>query len=133
MLAGMSHNYPSDFYVTTATVIPVLYLAIAVQGPAYQNMLKAAHRTNLRSMLLIDAALLILAAAVFGEVIALVTLYSGSDILGLRIYVLVSTLLLLLAAAAGPTTTFAHVAVDFVTEALSPSARSREPGETDTE
>ena len=30
------------FYATAATVIPVLFLAIAVQGPAYQTMLKAA-------------------------------------------------------------------------------------------
>jgi hypothetical protein len=30
------------FYATVATIIPVLYLAVAIQGTAYQNLLRSA-------------------------------------------------------------------------------------------
>jgi hypothetical protein len=33
-------SFNSDFYVTAATVIPVLYLALAVQGPALDEMIR---------------------------------------------------------------------------------------------
>ena len=34
-------HFPSDFYVTCATVIPVLFLAYAVQGRVYGSLLRA--------------------------------------------------------------------------------------------
>ena len=40
----MAKGYDSDFYVVCATVIPVLFLAAAVQGNAYKNVLGAATR-----------------------------------------------------------------------------------------
>jgi hypothetical protein len=33
-------SFNSDYYVATATVIPVLFLAIAVQGTLLQNLVK---------------------------------------------------------------------------------------------
>jgi hypothetical protein len=38
------------FYATTATVIPVLFLAIAVQGSAYQSMLNSVVRVARSSL-----------------------------------------------------------------------------------
>jgi len=79
-------------YATAATVIPVLFLAIAVQGPAYQNMLQASVARvrsqpgargprrvlgNVVSWLLLAAAYVILIAAGAGELGALVAMYSG--------------------------------------------------------
>lgn len=45
-LASLAHQasppaFNSAFYATAATVIPVLFLAIAVQGRSYENLLKA--------------------------------------------------------------------------------------------
>jgi hypothetical protein len=38
----VTKHFNADFYITCATVIPVLYLALAVQGGTYEAMLKAA-------------------------------------------------------------------------------------------
>jgi hypothetical protein len=37
----MADKFPSDFYVTCATVIPVLFLAVAVQGRTFESILRA--------------------------------------------------------------------------------------------
>jgi hypothetical protein len=37
----MADKLPSDFYVTCATVIPVLFLAVAVQGRTFESILRA--------------------------------------------------------------------------------------------
>jgi hypothetical protein len=52
-LATLSHQttptvFNTDFYVTAATVIPVLFLALAVQGPALQNLLDGARAAEMR-------------------------------------------------------------------------------------
>jgi len=41
-LAASTHaqHYNADFYTVAATVIPVLFLAVAVQGPAYDGLLR---------------------------------------------------------------------------------------------
>jgi hypothetical protein len=39
-------SFNSDFYVTAATVIPVLYLALAVQGPALDEMIRLLSRLS---------------------------------------------------------------------------------------
>ena len=41
-LAAATHaqHYNADFYTVAATVIPVLFLAVAVQGPAYEGLLR---------------------------------------------------------------------------------------------
>jgi hypothetical protein len=42
----MTKNFPADFYVTCATVIPVLFLAVAVQGRTYESVLRASVRAD---------------------------------------------------------------------------------------
>ena len=110
------------FYATVATVIPVLFLAIAVQGPAYQNMLRAsvtavrsqpgARRPrrvlgHIASWLLLATAYVILLSAVFGEIEALLPMYVGTEAAGTRVGALLPTLLLLLATVTGPTVALA--------------------------
>ena len=51
ILATAHHVSPAfnaDFYMTAATVIPVLFLAIAVQGTTYENLLGYSTRTAAR-------------------------------------------------------------------------------------
>jgi hypothetical protein len=42
-------SFSDVFYATAATVIPVLFLAIAVQGQMYRDLLNAARRASLRA------------------------------------------------------------------------------------
>ena len=105
---GVTFN--ATFYATVATVIPVLYLAFAVQGTAYQNALRAAFsllrtRTNgsLRRetaagatfvLLLLTGSYSILLAGFFGEAIAINALYNSHDDPALRNAARLITLLL---------------------------------------
>ena len=43
----MAKHFPSDFYVTCATVIPVLFLAVAVQGRVYESVVRALRRADM--------------------------------------------------------------------------------------
>jgi hypothetical protein len=45
-VAFVADKFPSDFYVTCATVIPVLFLALAVQGPVYEWVLRTSERAE---------------------------------------------------------------------------------------
>jgi hypothetical protein len=129
-----NNKFPSDFYVTCATVIPVLFLAVAVQGRTWESMLRS-YRTadqvasedfarkwrgarswrerakvvfvgrgsaNFKSSNLTLAILYVIAAGTFGEFMALLTLYRGSEVRGGRFIVFVATLILVAAVAAGP-------------------------------
>lgn len=108
----MAKHVPTDFYVTCATVIPVLFLAIVVQGGTYESMLKAAldgaHKQPQRSrdgaaaVLLPTVAYLTSAAALGGEAIALFVLYRGAEPQAARTLVLITTLILLAVTGAGP-------------------------------
>jgi hypothetical protein len=42
----MAGKFPSDFYVTCATVIPVLFLAVAVQGRTFESIMRAYRTAN---------------------------------------------------------------------------------------
>jgi hypothetical protein len=106
-------GFPSDFYVTCATVIPVLFLALVVQGGTYETMLRsashAAHRRPGRSrddaaaQLLPLVAYLTLAAAILGEAFALIALFNGSeDGRSEGVIILIMTLILVAVAGAGP-------------------------------
>jgi hypothetical protein len=116
----MAKNFPSDFYVTCATVIPVLFLAVAVQGRAYEAMLRVVAENSRRSpgswggllrdtatsMFFIWFAWLIVLAGAFGEFYALLALYRESEFhlfrLESRATVFAATLILVVAVAAGP-------------------------------
>jgi hypothetical protein len=121
----MAKDFSPDFYVTCATVIPVLFLAVAVQGRPYQSVLGASlkaaqpmrggprmHRLAGRPMRRLGSyvasrfldliAFTILSAGVLGEFLALLALYRGSDNPGTRMTVLLATLVLVVAVVTGP-------------------------------
>jgi hypothetical protein len=108
--AGPPFN--ANFYIVTATVIPVLYLAIAVQGRGVEDLIKLSIRASLRtvsdprpresglrqqaanSLAGIPAviALLILLAGAGAEVLAIVALYQQHASGGTGAYVLTGVL-----------------------------------------
>jgi hypothetical protein len=113
----------SDFYVTCASVIPVLFLAVAVQGRAYESVVRALVKvpveikkkaeasdlsfwaliaSSYRASAVLLTALAILVAGGVGEVLALQVLYTGSERPGQRLWVFVMTLLLLAVVIVGP-------------------------------
>jgi hypothetical protein len=101
-------GFPSDFYITCATVLPILYLALVVQGPTYEDMLKrameAAHTQRRRAALRpLTNAYLAVSAGLVGEAVAIVVLFIGSDMEIIRLGVLITTLSMLFATGAGPT------------------------------
>jgi len=113
--------FNATFYATGATVIPVLFLALAVQGRGFGELLRAAtigreeaaaHRRRDPVLLfpprvLLAAAWVIMAAGFVGEGVAMYDLYSGSASSGLDgITVLAATLVLLLAVVTGPVLAF---------------------------
>ena len=116
----MTKHFPSDFYVTCATVIPVLFVAIAVQRGPYKLFLHASmaairataavSRVSRRralpklawAMLIRISAYVIVICGFYGELYALMALYSSSETSGQRVTVFVMTLILLFAAIAGP-------------------------------
>jgi hypothetical protein len=118
------------FYATAATIIPVLFLAIAVQGPLYGDLLKAfdaalrrfrehkagasPRRLVLRlwigSVLASSAAVAILIVTVGGEVEALVSL-NVRRAYGDPHAAIAAAVLLTAAAAIGPALAFARLMV----------------------
>jgi len=156
----VTDKFPSDFYVTCATVIPVLFLAVAVQGRTWESMLRSyrmadhvasadfARRwrdaqsgwggegllnlrrrgsANFKSSNLTLAIVYIIAAGTFGEFMALLSLYRGSEVNGGRFIVFVATLILVAAVAADPIR-----AAYFVPQPTAPGeaeATSKQPGE----
>jgi hypothetical protein len=126
-LAALSHTAATQafnglFYTTVATVIPVLFLAIAVQGRTYEELLKAGSDAYQRGLLsrwraastgrqapgptlspyaVIAIAILILAVAVAGEIVALISLYLQRPA-GPPQAVLTAAVILTIAAAAAP-------------------------------
>jgi hypothetical protein len=117
-------TFNSDFYVVCATVIPVLFLAVAVQGNAYKAVLDAAMkaaRTNAndgwlrqmsalaRSRTLQIIGYFIWSAGAIGEILALQVLYQDHESPGSRITVFLATIVLVVAAAAGPLRAYTEV------------------------
>ena len=116
----MTKHFPSDFYVTCATVIPVLFVAIAVQRGPYKLFLQASmaairataavSRVSRKralpklawAILIRISAYAIVLCGFYGEFYALMALYSSSETSGQRVTVFVMTLILLFAAIAGP-------------------------------
>jgi hypothetical protein len=152
-IAALTHTpapaFNGLFYATAATVIPVLFLALAVQGRVYTDLLRAAQnyghfrRTTLPppeltagparwvfrlTMAAINASLwlaawLIPLAGFYGELGAIVALYRRTDSNGIRLTVLAATLLLLVGVAAGP--------VIAISRPTHREQRESEPGKTD--
>jgi hypothetical protein len=147
----MHKHFPSDFYVTCATVIPVLFLAYAVQGRVYVSLLRASFsgmRASLPSakvntrrwrgalagpLLLRSVAYAIVLAGAYGEFSALSALYSGSEQPGQRVQVFVMTLVLLVAVVVGPLWTYAKLSVaeDMFAEKVARDQRREEAADGD--
>jgi hypothetical protein len=128
-----SDSFNHDFYVVAATVIPVLFLALAVQGPlfvrvfrGYQRVahLPAAERRNgmleirgplyralfgATSWLLVLLLALTVLAGGWGELLAVYAVYQQQDQASTRQIVLLLTLFLIIAVPGVAVMTFAGV------------------------
>jgi len=122
--------FNSTFYLAAATIIPILFLAFAVQGPAYQNLMQnyatlgerietiertettgrlPSRRwwgTTLTVALLTAVILAIPVLGVMGEIAALYALYNQQIWAGGGQVVFLGVILLLLATAIGPVLTW---------------------------
>jgi hypothetical protein len=143
------------FYATAATIIPVMFLALAVQGSLYNDLLKASvgalGRFNARSgdasprrralrawtasILASGAAITILIFGVTGEIEALVSL-SLQHAEGNPDGPLIAAVMLTLASAAGPALGLVGTVVTMVRRGLAVGEASRQrasSAETETE
>ena len=108
----MDKSFPADFYVTCATVIPVLFLALVVQGGPYEAILSTARSTAQRLprrnrdyvivTILSYWAYITLGSGCLGELFAVWALYTRSEWRAQRTLVALATLILLLAVVAPP-------------------------------
>lgn len=122
----MRLTFNSNFYLTTATVIPLLYLALILQASIIGDILtKLNHAIETVSKwrprfdvvgflmyviyivatLLVAAATLIIVGGVVGEIIAITALFHQSDTQTQRQSVLNATIILLIATVLAPTWT----------------------------
>jgi hypothetical protein len=112
------------FYTTTATIIPVLGLALAVQGRAFEDTMQAAHAEAasarkrgrpiyprlIAALLVTISAVIILASSFLGEYTAISDLYSAYETAGDRATVLTATLILIFAVTSVPVMTGLRIA-----------------------
>jgi hypothetical protein len=138
--------FPSDFYATAATVIPVLFLAFAVQGRTYETMVAAGIRytrpyltkkSTFRSVAaaVVGAVLIALAAAIItlvfgGEVVALNALSTGSNTRGGQNVVYSSVFVLLIGVIVPPVWIMIRALVELLKEAWR-SASEEQPSTPD--
>lgn len=106
-LAHASHitSQPSytTFFATVATIIPVLFIATALQGSTtYQALLKAGTFSPEQQMYPAIIAIAILISGVGGELVAVFALYDQSIDAATAGWILAATFILTLTAAAGP-------------------------------
>lgn len=121
-LASLAHEvrggsifpFNADFYITVSTIIPIFFLALAVQGTEYQDAMRAlitAFRTSRQDRRLRNIAMItmgyalviaVLGAGFSGEAIAINALYYGSDDPIQRGWTRLATLFLLVAVVARP-------------------------------
>jgi hypothetical protein len=127
--------FNATFYATAATVIPVLFLAIAIQGQTYQHLLeyymaglrsyraemrelRVSGKLTLRRVFASGPAVqgpgclgaLVLAAGIFGEIDAMIALYQQRTGPSEGPVILLGTILLILMAASGPFGTYMKLA-----------------------
>jgi len=115
----MHHDtFNADFYVTAATVIPILYLALTLQGRTYEDIVNAVFgkirrnyiaQAGVRSYIwLILAVILSLAAVaivvfgITGEWEAILALYNHYSTPGGASWVLFASIILMIAVGIGP-------------------------------
>jgi hypothetical protein len=126
-VTALTHAAPAPafnglFYTTAATIIPVLFLALAVQGNAYANLLKAfsdvsAHPGHtwpwyrksaaiIASGVLLPTAYLIVVFGAYSEVVAVYALYQQQADPVAESGVLIGTVFMVIATVAGPAFAF---------------------------
>lgn len=107
----MNDSFNADFYVASATVIPVLFLAFAVQSELIKRLRKEIKKFYKKGMRwyrrllyrsLISAGVAALICGVLGEVLALHTLMQEHDNTIIRGLVFASAIVLLVEVAAVP-------------------------------
>jgi hypothetical protein len=76
----VTKHFNADFYVTCATVIPVLFVAVAVQGRTYESILRVVASPGSISFSALQLGMLILIAGGAGEALAIFVLYRGSEV-----------------------------------------------------
>jgi hypothetical protein len=137
-LARAAHpqNFNVDYYVAAATIIPVLFVALAVEGNTYKELLASisaasdrwfADRRLGRLLAVLWREILaglVLAAGLLGEFLALDALQAhsaaGMEIYGTRI----ALIILVFAVVAGPAVAFFKAGVtSSATTELAPAAR----------
>jgi hypothetical protein len=109
------HAFNADFYVTTATVIPVLYLSLTLQGTTFERIMSYWRSSNKKAPFTFRGQLPIYAIAigsiafgsivlfsVYGEYLALRALYSQESSPRTDQTVYVSVIALLIITAIGP-------------------------------
>jgi hypothetical protein len=121
-LASLAHEatggsifpFNTNFYITVSTIIPIFFLALAVQGTEYQDAMRAliiAFRTSRQDRRLRNIAVItigyafviaVLGAGFSGEAIAINALYYGSDDPIQRGWTRLATLFLLVAVVGRP-------------------------------
>lgn len=111
--------FNSTFYATVAVLIPVLFLALAVQGRTSENLLRASATANRRyleaarhgplprrvaAIVIVPAMIadLIVLFGGAGEIVAVITLYRRTAPPPTGPWVLAGTIFLIAAVAAGP-------------------------------
>src|SRR5215831_13888988 len=107
-ILSMKNTFPADFYVVSATVIPVLFLALLVQGPGLEQMIEATKKSfdNLErvspSIVLFILGAGGLVYGIVGEVIALNELQGQHDSMFARVLVFLAVFILLIGVATIP-------------------------------
>lgn len=108
----------STFLTVAATIVPVLLLAVTIQGRTYQEML--ALKISPAAAWLLTAS--VLSVGCLGEITALITLYTGTPATAPALIVLIVTVLLTLAIAGA-------ALVMFMTAENQRKASARQQGE----
>jgi hypothetical protein len=125
----MHHDtFNADFYVTAATVIPVLYLALTLQGSTFEKVMSK-WRDSVQDeskdvrpiqvflpayVLFCILASVIILGGLLGEFYAIMALYSRSAADHSTVVVAVSLLALLAAVVAGPTISYWSIPWKFI-------------------
>lgn len=124
----MKDSFNSDFYVTAATVIPVLYLALTLQGPTFERVLKrwrdhtpdnsksftGSLRWTIHSGgmgLAATFAAIFIFSGIAAEFFALLGLYQRKASQGMGALIFISIVFLLFMVAVGPIINFTAVYV----------------------
>jgi hypothetical protein len=133
--------FNADFYIAVVTVIPVLYIALAVQGHSQDILMRAAKR-GLRSTRTTDqltgAFLEVLAGMIVmlgagAEAIALTALYVGHNIAYSAPLIFWTVIFLVAAVAAGPVIRWVNFDTPEPQRRQTPAPRSEQDGASETE